>query len=317
MKTAKIRLCIARFISLAPVQIKIVLSLLEQIGLATVLDAKMIVSQSGGYPTARSTVKETNLDKEGLIDLFQRLLFLRQRGGQSAESHRSSVEFFDDGQQQPAVHLVKTMLVDFKHLQRRLRCGFVNAALAAHLGKVAYTTQQTVRDARCAPCPVCQLVSALGINSYAQNLRRPFNHEFKFFRAVELQPQQNAKARTQRRGEQSRPSGGRHKSKRAYVNGVCPGGRPLPNDDVQLVILKRRIKNFFQRGLQAMHLVQEKHLTVTQVGQNGREVAFDLDGRPGALLVRHAHLIGNDGGQRGLSQSRRTIQQHVVQRFSA
>src|SRR6266700_7614090 len=178
MKTAKIRLCIARFISLAPVQIKIVLSLLEQIGLATVLDAKMIVSQSGGYPTARSTVKETNLDKEGLIDLFQRLLFLCQRGGQSAESHRSSVEFFDDGQQQPAIHLVKTMLVNFEQLQCGLCGGLVNAALAAHLGKVAHATQQTVRDARSAPCPMGQFVGAFAVNADAKNLRRPFNHEF-------------------------------------------------------------------------------------------------------------------------------------------
>ena len=66
-----------------------------------------------------------------------------------------------------------------------------------------------------------------------------------------------------------------------------------------------------------MDFIQKKHLPVTQVGEDGREVALDLYGRPGALLVGHAHLVGDDGGQRRLAQPRRAIEQNVVQGFAA
>ena len=93
--------------------------------------------------------------------------------------------------------------------------------------------------------------------------------------------------------------------------------RALPDHDVELVILERRIKDFFQSRLQPVHFVDEQDLLVANVGQDGRQVALDLQRRPRGLLKRHAQFVGDDGRQRRLAQPGRPIEQHMIQRLSA
>ena len=107
------------------------------------------------------------------------------------------------------------------------------------------------------------------------------------------------------------------KRERLHVHGVRARRRPLPDDDVELVVLQRRVEQLFQRGLHAVHFVDEQHLLLAQVGQDGRQVALDLQRRPRGLLKRRAQLVGDDVRQRRLAQSRRAVQQHVVERFAA
>ena len=66
-----------------------------------------------------------------------------------------------------------------------------------------------------------------------------------------------------------------------------------------------------------MHLVDEKHLLVAEVGQDRREVALDLQGRPGSLLEGYGQFVGDDGGERGLAEPRRPVEQDVIQGFAA
>ena len=66
-----------------------------------------------------------------------------------------------------------------------------------------------------------------------------------------------------------------------------------------------------------MHFVDEQHLLVAQVGEDGREVAFDLQRRSRGLLKCRAHFVGDYVGQRRLAQSRWPVKQHVVQRLAA
>ena len=56
---------------------------------------------------------------------------------------------------------------------------------------------------------------------------------------------------------------------------------------------------------------------LAQVGEDGRQVALDLQRRPRGLLERHAQLVGDDVGQRRLAQPRRPVEQHVVERLAA
>ena len=49
-----------------------------------------------------------------------------------------------------------------------------------------------------------------------------------------------------------------------------------------------------------------------QVGQQARQVGRLVQHRPGGLADLHAHLVGENGGQRGLAQSGRPVEQHVV-----
>ena len=153
--------------------------------------------------------------------------------------------------------------------------------------------------------------------STPKNLRRALQDDLQVVVSVELQPQHDAEARAQRRRQQPRARGGADKRERPHLDGVGARRRPLPDDDVELVVLQRRVEQLFQRGLQAVHFVDEQHLLVAQVGQDGGQVALDLQRRPRGLLERRAHFVGDDVGQRGLAQPRRPVEQHVVQRLAA
>ena len=67
--------------------------------------------------------------------------------------------------------------------------------------------------------------------------------------------------------------------------------RSLADDDVELVILHRRIEDFFDVGLKPVNLVDEQHVAKFEIRQNGGEIAFELDQRAGggAEIARPFH----------------------------
>jgi hypothetical protein len=73
--------------------------------------------------------------------------------------------------------------------------------------------------------------------------------------------------------------------------------RPLPDDDVELVIFKRGVKLLFEDGLHPVYLVKKQHLAFAQVRQNRGEVTLDLQCGPRSLLETHIELIGDDGAR--------------------
>ncbi len=123
----------------------------------------------------------------------------------------------------------------------------------------------------------------------------------------------------ERSGELSRsgPRGGADKGERPDLHDVRARGRPLPDDDVELVVFEGGVELFFQHRLHAVDLVEKQHLPFAQVGQDRGEVALDLQCRSRGLLERHIQFVGDDGGQRGFAQARRTEEQDVIQSFAA
>jgi hypothetical protein len=93
--------------------------------------------------------------------------------------------------------------------------------------------------------------------------------------------------------------------------------RPLPDDDVQLVVLERGVEFFLQHRLHAMNLVEEQHLALAEVGQDRRQVALDLQRRSRSLLEPYIQFVGNDGGERGLTQPGRTEEKYMIERLAA
>ena len=75
----------------------------------------------------------------------------------------------------------------------------VDLALAAHLGIVAHPPQQTVGDARCAAAARRNLHRAILIDLDAQNFSGTLKDDLQVGVGVELQPQDDAEARAQRR----------------------------------------------------------------------------------------------------------------------
>ena len=134
---------------------------------------------------------------------------------------------------------------------------------------------------------------------------------------VELEAQQDAEARAQRRREQAGARGGGDEGEGPDLHDVGARRGALADDDVELVVLERGVELFFEHGLQAVDLVEEEDLALAQVGEDGGEVALNLQGGAGGLLEADVELVGDDGGERGFAQAGRAEEQHVVERFAA
>src|SRR5581483_7159816 len=281
------------------------------------LNAEVLVGELRDHAAPRRAIQKSNLDQERLVDFLDRVRLLRQGRGQCVHADWPSLVFLNDGEQQFAINFVEAVAVHLKHLQGSLGGGFIYPARAPNLSVVAYTPQQPVGDARGAAGARGDLQRAGFINLHLQDLGRALHDNSQLLRRVELQPQHNPEPRTQRRGQQAGASGGRDKRKRMDIHGVSTGRGSLADDDVQLVILQRRIEQLLQRRLEPMHFVNEQYLVLADVGQNRSEIALDLQRRARGLLEVHAEFMGDDGGQRGLSQSRRAVEQNMVERLAA
>src|SRR5512138_398165 len=91
----------------------------------------------------------------------------------------------------------------------------------------------------------------------------------------------------------------------------------LTDDDVELIVFERGVEQFFELRLQAVDFVDEEDLFLAQVGEDGGQIALDLQGRTGCLLESDAEFVGDDGGQRGLAESGWTVEEDVVKRLTA
>ena len=66
-----------------------------------------------------------------------------------------------------------------------------------------------------------------------------------------------------------------------------------------------------------MYLVDEEHVARLQRGEYAGQVARLVEHGAAGDLEAHAQLVGDDVGQRGLTQSRRAVQQRVVEGLAA
>ncbi len=65
-----------------------------------------------------------------------------------------------------------------------------------------------------------------------------------------------------------------------------------------------------------MNLVDEEHVAGIEVGEQAGQVARLVEHGARCSLELRTHLVGDDVRQRGLAQSRRAVQQHMVQRVA-
>ena len=91
----------------------------------------------------------------------------------------------------------------------------------------------------------------------------------------------------------------------------------LADHQVELKILHGRIQEFFHHPVQAVNFVDEQHIPVFEVGQDGGQIARPFNHRPGRGPNIYPHFPGNNMGHRGLAQPRRTVKQQVVEHVTA
>ena len=195
--------------------------------------------------------------------------------------------------------------------------GAVDGARAAHLGVVADAAQQAVGDARGAARAQGDLGGAVLVDGHVHHFGGALDDEAQLVFGVELEAQQDAEAGAQGRAEQAGPRGGADEGEGPNLHDVGARGGALADDDVELVVLERGVELFFEDGLQAVDLVEEEHLALAQVGEDGGEVALDLQRGAGGLLEADVELVGDDGGQGGFAQAGRAEEEHVIEGFAA
>ena len=66
-----------------------------------------------------------------------------------------------------------------------------------------------------------------------------------------------------------------------------------------------------------MNFVDEEHVVGLEVREDGREVARALENRSRGLAQMHAHFVGDDVCERGLSEPGRSEEEQMVERFAA
>ena len=138
-----------------------------------------------------------------------------------------------------------------------------------------------------------------------------------FLRRVEHQPQRDAEAVAQRRGQQAGPRGGADQGEGRQVDPHAARGGSFADDQVELEIFHRRVQDFLDRGLQPMDFVDEQHIPGLKVGQDRGKVAGLGDHRAGGRAETDPKFAGDDLRQRGLAQAGRPVQQDMIQRLAA
>ena len=83
----------------------------------------MFVSQLSGDAAAWRSVQESDLDKEWLVDLLDRVGFLGEGSGEGVHPYRTPLILLDNRQQQLPVNFVEAMTIHFQHVQRGLGGG--------------------------------------------------------------------------------------------------------------------------------------------------------------------------------------------------
>ncbi len=116
----------------------------------------------------------------------------------------------------------------------------------------------------------------------------------------------------QRAGDEPGAGGGADEREAGQVEPDRLRARTLADDDVEAEVLHRGIQALLDDTREAVHLVDEQHVAVVEVREDGGEVARPLERGPARRRDARAHLGRDDAGQARLAEAGRTREQHVV-----
>src|SRR5262249_40124708 len=148
--------------------------------------------------------------------------------------------------------------------------------------KVAHAAEQSSGDARRTARASRDLVGAVGSEPDAEDARAAIDDLFQLSRAVKAQPHRNAKAVAQRIGEKARARRRADEREPREIDFHRPRRRPLADNQIELEILHRRIKDFLYCRIEAMNFIDEQHVTRFEIGKKRGEIAGLGDYRPGS-----------------------------------
>src|SRR4030095_16818148 len=135
-------------------------------------------------------------------------------------------------------------------------------------------------------------------------------------RLVEGEPDRYAEAVAQRRGEEPGAGGGADEREGRERDLDRARGRSLADDQIELVILHRGVEHFLHRRIEAVDLIDEEYVLVLEIGQQCRQIARTHKHRARSRAKADAKLARDDLGKRGLAETGRPGEQHMVERLA-
>ena len=138
-----------------------------------------------------------------------------------------------------------------------------------------------------------------------------------FVGGIKIEPDRNAETVAQGGGEEPRAGRRADEGEPGEVDLHRARRRAGADNEVKLEILHRRIKDLFDRRVQAMNLIDEQDVARLEIGELRREVPrLDDDGSGGRAEI-DAELARHDLRQRRLAEAGRADEQHVIERLAA
>ena len=110
--------------------------------------AKFFIRFDHRHPAPRSSFDVSLEDEIGLVDFLNRVRLLADCDGQGSDTYGTAPKFEDRRFQDPLVHFVESVLVDFEDGEGGVGDGFGDATVVADLGEVADAAEEVVGDAR-------------------------------------------------------------------------------------------------------------------------------------------------------------------------
>ena len=87
-------------------------------------------------PTPRRPQDKTLLNQEGFQNVLDGTALLRDRRGQTIDTHWSAIKLFNHGEKQAPIKMIETLRINAQQIEGRLRGCAINASISLDLGVV-------------------------------------------------------------------------------------------------------------------------------------------------------------------------------------
>lgn len=114
----------------------------EQIGARIrPVQTEVTIRSRGRHAPARRPLDKAFLDQIRFVNLLDRTRILAHGYGKVREPGRSALKLFDERHQDPRIHVVETMLIHIKCVQRPVGDSFRDAAISFHFREIPRSSQ--------------------------------------------------------------------------------------------------------------------------------------------------------------------------------
>ena len=201
----------------------------------------MLVGQLGNHTAARCTLDKTLHYKEWLVNLLNSTGILADSCRYGGDTHRTTTELIDDGEQYLVVNLVEAILIDIECRQGNLCNLGIDHTVAFNLSKVAHTTQQCIGDTWRSTRATCYLECSILCDGHTQYTSRALYDGLQCLGLVVLQVHVYAESCAQRGCEQTATSGSTHQCEWVQINLYAASRRALIYHYIDAVVLHRTV----------------------------------------------------------------------------